>query len=98
MNFEEHVAKPMLAEVGISVPRGQVVATPDAAAEVAAELGPVMLKAQVPTGRRGKLGGVRAADTPEAAAAAAAAVLGMRIDGHPVTRLLSGKVEENLVK
>jgi succinyl-CoA synthetase beta subunit len=88
VNFEEHAAKPMLAEVGIPIPRGQVVTTPDAAAEAAAGLGPVMLKAQVPTGRRGKLGGVRAADTPEAAAAAAAAILGMRIDGHPVTRLL----------
>jgi succinyl-CoA synthetase beta subunit len=93
MNFEEHVAKPLLAEAGIAVPRGSVAATPEEAAEVAAGLGAVMVKAQVPAGRRGKAGGVRAADTPEAAAAAARDVLGMEIGGHRVERVL---VEEQV--
>lgn len=88
MNFEEYVAKPLLAEVGIAVPRARVAATPAAAAAAARALGPVMVKAQVAAGGRGKRGGVRAADTPEAAAAAAESILAMRIDGHPVRRVL----------
>jgi succinyl-CoA synthetase beta subunit len=93
MNFEEHVAKPLLAEAGIAVPRGRVAITPEEAATAAADLGAVVVKAQVPAGRRGKAGGVRAVDTPQAAADAARDILGMEIGGFRVERLL---VEEQV--
>ena len=54
-----------------------------------AELGvPVVVKAQVPAGKRGKAGGIRAADDAAAAGAAAEAVLGMAIGGHRVEAVL----------
>jgi succinyl-CoA synthetase beta subunit len=88
MNFEEHAAKPLLAAAGIAVPRGRTATTPDEAAAIAKELGAVVVKAQVPTGKRGKAGGIKTADTPDAAQAAARAILGMDIAGHRVERLL----------
>jgi len=88
MNFEEHAAKPLLSAAGIAVPEGRLVATPDEAAEAARALGPVVVKAQAPTGKRGKAGGVRPADDPMEAAAAARAILGMEIGGHRIERLL----------
>jgi succinyl-CoA synthetase beta subunit len=88
MNFEEQAAKPLLAAAGIRVPEGRLVTTADAAADAARELGPVVVKAQAPTGKRGKAGGIRPADSPAEAGAAAAAILGMEIGGHRVERLL----------
>jgi succinyl-CoA synthetase beta subunit len=88
MNFEEYAAKPLLAEAGIAVPKGTVATTPDQALRGAQTLGAAVVKAQVPTGKRGKAGGVRAVDTPEQAAAAAREILGMDIGGHRVERVL----------
>ncbi len=53
MNFEEQAAKPLLAAAGIRVPEGRLVATAEAAAQAAGDLGPVIVKAQAPTGKRG---------------------------------------------
>ncbi|HEU0114810.1 MAG TPA: ADP-forming succinate--CoA ligase subunit beta, partial [Thermomicrobiales bacterium] len=59
------------------------------AAELArAAGGTVAIKAQVHTGGRGKAGGIKLARTPEEAAAAAAAILGMDIRGHIVRKAL----------
>ena len=88
MNFEEYAAKPLLAEAGIPVPKGAAATTPEEAARVAADLGAAVVKAQVPTGKRGKAGGVRAVDTAEQAAGAARAILGMEIAGYRVERVL----------
>ena len=89
MNVLEHVAKELaLAPHGIPVPPGRACATPEEAAAAAAQLGAVAVKAQVPTGKRGKSGGIKMADTPEAAAAAARAILGMSIGGHRVSAVL----------
>jgi len=88
MNFEEHAAKPLLKAAGVAVPASRLARTPDEAAAAQAALGPVVVKAQVPTGKRGKAGGIRKADTPEAARAAARAILGMEIDGHAVESVL----------
>ena len=93
MNFEEHAAKPLLARHGIVVPEGELAKTPDAAAAVAARLGPVVVKAQVPAGKRGKAGGIKLAATPEEARAHARAILGMDIAGHKVEQVL---IEERL--
>ena len=94
MDFEEHAAKPLLAAAGIAVPAGRLVTRADAAARAAGDLGAVVVKAQVPTGKRGKAGGIKVADTADEAAAAAEAILGMDIAGHTVERLL---VEERSV-
>ncbi len=88
MNFEEHAAKPLLAAAGIDVPRGRCVTTADEAARAARDLGPVIIKAQVPAGKRGKAGGIRPADSADEARTAAAAILGMDIGGHRVERVL----------
>ena len=89
MNFEEHAAKPLLRAKGIAVPRGRLARSAAEARAVAAELaGPVVVKAQVPTGKRGKAGGIRTADTAQEAAAATEAILGMDIAGHRVESVL----------
>ncbi len=88
MNFEEHAAKPLLAAAGIATPRGIVVTDAEQAAAAARALGPSVVKAQIPAGKRGKAGGVRPVDDPEQAAAAARAILGMEIGGYRVERLL----------
>ena len=94
MNFEEHAAKALLKARGMPVPWGRTADSPDAAADAARALGgPCVVKAQAPTGKRGKAGGIRPVDTPGEARAAAAAILGMTIDGHRVDRLL---VEERI--
>jgi succinyl-CoA synthetase beta subunit len=93
MNFEEHAAKPLLAAQGIAVPRGELAQTPDEAATIAARIGPVVIKAQVPAGKRGKAGGIRLAASPEEARSHARAIIGMAIAGHRVDTVL---VEETV--
>lgn len=88
MNFEEYAAKPLLADAGIAVPKGAVATTAEEASRVAHMIGAAVIKAQVPIGKRGKAGGVRAVDTPEQAVAAAREILGMEIGGHRVERVL----------
>ena len=89
MNFEEHAAKPLLEAAGIAIPRGRLARSAGDARAVAAGLGgPVVVKAQVPAGKRGKAGGVRTADGPAAAGEAASAILGTEIAGHRVESVL----------
>ena len=89
MNFEEHAAKPLLQAAGIAIPRSRLARSAEEAQTGAAELGgPVVVKAQVPTGKRGKAGGIKTADTAEEAAKAAEAILGMAIAGHRVESVL----------
>lgn len=88
MDLEEVEGKRALAGAGIAVPAGELCTTPEAAGAAARRLGPCAVKAQVPAGKRGKAGGVRLADTPEDASAAAKAILGMDIAGHRVEKVL----------
>jgi succinyl-CoA synthetase beta subunit len=88
LDFTEAEAKALLRQAGIPVPPGALCADPEAAAAAAARLGRVAVKAQVPAGKRGKAGGIRLADTPAQARAAAQAILGMSIGGHKVERVL----------
>lgn len=88
MNFEEHAGKRVLTQAGVATPRGRLAGSPEEAAQIAREIGAVVVKAQVPTGKRGKAGGVKLATTPEEAAQAARDILGMDIGGHRVERLL----------
>jgi len=88
MNFEEHAAKPLLAAAGIAVPESELVQTPAAAAAAAKRIGPCVVKAQVPTGKRGKAGGIKIAATPSEAEDAATQILGMDIAGNTVEQVL----------
>ncbi len=89
MNLHEYQSKQHFAEYGIPIPRGKVARSPQEAYEVAKEVGtPVVVKAQVLTGGRGKAGGVKLAQTPEEAERHADAILGMDIRDHKVLRVL----------
>ena len=88
MNFEEFAAKPLLAAGGIAVPPSRLVYSSDEARGAAAEIGTCVVKAQVPTGKRGKAGGIQLAATPDEAYDHATAILGMEIGGHRVEKLL----------
>ena len=89
MNFEEHAAKPLLRAAGIETPQGRVARNGAEARAAAAEIGgPVVVKAQVPAGKRGKAGGIRAADGAAEAGAAAEAILGMEIAENRVEAVL----------
>jgi len=85
----EYHAKRLLARSGIQIPAGEAARTPAEAAQVARTLGgAVVVKALIPTGGRGKAGGVRAAGSPCEAEAAAAALLGRCLLGHTVHEVL----------
>ncbi len=89
MKIHEYQAKDILARYGIPVQPGRVAHTPDEAEAIARELGgPVVIKAQVYVGGRGKAGGIQFGDTPEAARASAKKVLGMDIKGLTVEKVL----------
>jgi succinyl-CoA synthetase beta subunit len=85
----EYQAKELFAAHGVPVTLGPVVRTADDAAAAAEAIGGrVVVKAQVKTGGRGKAGGVKVADGPDAAREAAEAILGMDIKGHTVHEVL----------
>ncbi|HET6463799.1 MAG TPA: ADP-forming succinate--CoA ligase subunit beta [Candidatus Krumholzibacteria bacterium] len=89
MNIHEYQAKEIFARFGIPVPPGTVVRTPAEAESVAAKIGkPVVVKAQVLVGGRGKAGGVKIANTPAEAKEKAAQILGMDIKGEKVQKVL----------
>ncbi|HEY74306.1 MAG TPA: succinyl-CoA synthetase subunit beta [Thermoflexia bacterium] len=92
--LHEYQGKTLLRQAKIAVPQGGVAATPEEARTIAEEIGkPVMVKAQAwVTGRAG-LGGIKKASTPDEVAAAAKAMLGMKVKGFTVEQVL---VEEQL--
>ena len=72
-----------------TTPRGEIAETPERAEELARGFAvPVMVKAQVLTGGRGKAGGVRYCADADAAREAAEAILGLDIKGHTTTKVL----------
>ena len=88
MDLYEYQGKQLFARFGIPVSEGRLATSPEearAAAEVLA--GPVVVKAQVLTGGRGKAGGVKLADDPADAEAKARDILGLDINGHVVRKL-----------
>ncbi|MHB1005424.1 MAG: ADP-forming succinate--CoA ligase subunit beta [Chloroflexota bacterium] len=89
MNIHEYQAKQLLAPLGLPIPRFRVAATPAEARAIATEYaGPVVVKAQVLVGGRGKAGGVKLASSPAEAEEAARRILGMDIKGNTVNRVL----------
>ncbi|GAB4454265.1 MAG: ADP-forming succinate--CoA ligase subunit beta [Anaerolineae bacterium] len=89
MNLHEYQSKFRFGDYGIPIPKGKVARTPQEAYDIARALsGPVVVKAQVLTGGRGKAGGVKLARTPDEAREHAAQILGMDIRGHIVRKVL----------
>ena len=89
MNIHEYQAKDILRRVGVPIPPGDVATTPDEAEALARKYGkPVVVKAQVHAGGRGKAGGVKLAKTPAEAREKAQAILGMQIKGLTVEKVL----------
>ncbi|MBA3720378.1 MAG: ADP-forming succinate--CoA ligase subunit beta [Nocardioidaceae bacterium] len=89
MDLMEYQAKQLFARHDVPVTLGIVATTPDEARAAAEQLGGrVVVKAQVKAGGRGKAGGVKLADDPDAAAARADDILGMQIKGLTVERVL----------
>jgi len=89
VNLHEYQAREILARHGIPLPGGAVATTPEEARAIAARLGgPVVVKAQVHAGGRGKAGGVKLARDAAEAAAHASRILGMTIKGLTVRQVL----------
>ena len=88
MDLNEYQGKHLFKQFGIPVSDGRLATTPAEARAAAAELGgPVVVKAQVLTGGRGKAGGVKLADDPEDAEQKAREILGLDIRGHVVEKV-----------
>ncbi|MBC8248784.1 MAG: ADP-forming succinate--CoA ligase subunit beta [Anaerolineales bacterium] len=95
MKLQEYQSKRIFAQYGVPVPEGGVATTPQKAREIAERLGkPVVVKAQVLVGGRGKAGGIKLAETPEEAEAIAAQILAMDIRGLPVRSVLVEKAAD----
>jgi succinyl-CoA synthetase beta subunit len=88
VDLYEYQGKELFRRFGIPVSEGRLATTPEEARAGAEELGgPVVVKAQVLTGGRGKAGGVKLADGPDDAEQKAADILGLDIRGHVVRKL-----------
>jgi succinyl-CoA synthetase beta subunit len=88
VDLYEYQGKELFKRFGIPVSEGRLATTPQEARAAAEELGgPVVVKAQVLTGGRGKAGGVKLADDPADAEAKAGDILGLDINGHVVRKL-----------
>ncbi|HEY6414817.1 MAG TPA: ATP-grasp domain-containing protein, partial [Acidimicrobiales bacterium] len=85
MDLFEYQGKQFFARYGIPVSPGEAVTTVDEAVAAADRIGyPVVVKAQVQVGGRGKAGGIKLANDAQETRAHAADILGMDIKGHTV--------------
>src|SRR2546421_4327635 len=95
MDLLEYQGKQLFAKHGVSVPDGRPAASVQEAVEAAEELGyPVVIKAQVLIGGRGKAGGIKLAKNREEAEEHANAILGLDIRGFTVHELYVEKASE----
>jgi succinyl-CoA synthetase beta subunit len=95
MDLYEYQAKDLFRAAGIPVPAGEVAFTPDEAEKIAAKIGgTVVVKAQVHAGGRGKAGGVKLARSAAEAREHASRILGMKIKGLEVRKVLVTAAED----
>jgi succinyl-CoA synthetase beta subunit len=88
----ENVGKDLLKKNGIQVPEFQVAENPAQARQAADQIGyPVVVKALVPIGKRGKAGAVKFASDGAEAEKVAAELFGMTVRNFPVERVLVEK-------
>jgi len=89
MRLYEHEGKGLFAKFKIPIPSGKMVESADEASKAAGELGmPVVLKAQVLTGGRGKAGGIKVVENLSDVKQVANEIFGMKIKGFPVEKIL----------
>ncbi len=102
MKIHEYQAKELFRKYQVPVPEGKVAFTPEEARSVAEGLGgyPVVVKAQIHAGGRGKGGGVKLAESADQAESLAGEIIGMNLvthqtgpGGQPVKKVL---VEQGL--
>lgn len=93
MKLHEYQAKDLFAAYGIPIQKGVVIDDPRQVDGLSLTY-PLVLKAQVLVGGRGKAGGIKLAKTPAEARQHAAAILGMEIKGEKVRRLLIAEAAE----
>src|ERR687894_476580 len=95
MDLFEYQAKELFAKHNVPTTPGRVTDTAEDAKAIAEEIGkPVMVKAQVKTGGRGKAGGVKYAATADDALTHAQNILGLDIKGHIVKKLLVSEASD----
>ena len=95
MDLFEYQGKQFFAQYGMPVSAGEVALTVDEAVDAAERLGtPVMVKAQVHTGGRGKAGGIKFAATLDDVRTHASDILGLDIRGHVVGRVWIEKASD----
>lgn len=95
MDLFEYQAKELFAKHNVPSTPGRVTDTAEGAKAIATEIGrPVMVKAQVKIGGRGKAGGVKYAATPQDAYEHAKNILGLDIKGHIVKKLLVAEASD----
>ena len=88
LNLHEYQGKELFRRYGIPVSEGRLALDPEGARAAADVLGyPVVVKAQVLTGGRGKAGGIKLAESGDEVEARAREILGMDIRGHVVSKL-----------
>lgn len=87
-SLTEDRAKEWLSASSLPAPRGEAAASSDEAARLAEEFGgKAVIKALIPTGRRGKAGAVRLVNSPDEAGKAAANMIGTEVHGFRVARV-----------
>jgi succinyl-CoA synthetase beta subunit len=95
LDLYEYQGKELFRRSGIPVSEGRLATTPEEARAAAQELdGPVVVKAQVLTGGRGKAGGIKLAATPAQAEEHSREILGMDIRGHTVQKVWIERASE----
>ncbi|MCB0970105.1 MAG: acetate--CoA ligase family protein, partial [Acidimicrobiales bacterium] len=95
MDLLEYQGKQFFAGFGIPVSPGEAVTTVDDAVAAAERIGyPVVVKAQVHVGGRGKAGGVKLAENVDEAREHAGNILGLDIKGHVVKTLWIEKASD----
>src|SRR3954465_1344214 len=95
MDLLEYQGKQLFAKHGVPVPEGRHATTVPLAVQAAEELGfPVVIKAQVQVGGRGKAGGIKLANDRAEAEEHANAILGMDIKGFTVHELYVEKASK----
>ncbi|SEI62394.1 succinyl-CoA synthetase (ADP-forming) beta subunit [Deinococcus reticulitermitis] len=92
MKLHEYQGKEILRQFGVNVQEGKVAYTPTEVRNIAIEYAqPVVVKAQVHVGGRGKAGGVKFSPTPDKAYENGQNILGMDIKGLTVNKVLVTK-------
>ncbi len=95
MDLFEYQAKELFEKHGVPSSKGRVTESADEAKKIAEEIGkPVMVKAQVKVGGRGKAGGVKYAANADEALTHAQNILGLDIKGHVVKKLLIAEAKD----